>query len=330
MKDSFIKACLKQKPERVPVWFLRQAGRYLKEYKELREKYSMKEIIKNPSLSAKVTLMPFKYFDLDAAIIFSDLLVILWGFDIDFEFEEGIGVKVKEPYESLKNFSLLNFKFMEEEIKILKRELNVPLIGFAPSPFTLLSYLIEGKYERDFPKTRIFLYKEPLKSHLLMEKLSLSIIEFLKFQSENGCDAVMLFDSWIGSISNEIYKERVFPYVEKILKALEGKIRIYFSISSIHLIETINKYSCEVIGIDWRIPLNFAIDYLGKKHSIQVNLDPAILFSEFDLIKKELEKIEKIRKNFYGYIFNLGHGVLPETDIEILKEIIKEVHKWKI
>ncbi len=330
MKKDFILSAFKQKPQRVPVWFMRQAGRYIPEYLELRKKYSMKEIIRNPTLSAKITLMPFKYLDLDAAILFSDLLVILWGFDIDFEWGEGPIVNVSELPYSLKKFSLLNFKFLEQEIRILKKELDVPLIGFTAAPFTLASYLIEGKFQRDFPETRKFIYKEPIKWHLLMEKLSNAINDYLKFQSDNGCDALMLFDSWTGALSPELYLDKVFPYTQRIFNALEGKIRIYFSISSSHLVAIINEYNCEVIGIDWRIPLDFAIDYFGKKHAVQGNLDPAILFSNFERIKEELDKIEKLRRNFNGYIFNLGHGVLPETDIEILKEIIKEVHKWKI
>jgi len=327
MKKSFIKASLKQKPERVPVWFMRQAGRYIPEYLELREKYSMKELVTDPTLSAKVTLMPFKYLDLDAAILFSDLLVVLWGFNIDFEWGKGEGPVVKIG--ELSNFSVKNLKFIEEEIKILKKELDVPLIGFTAAPFTLLSYLIEKSYKRDFPETRKFLYKNPDKWDYLMDKISRGIEDFLKFQADAGCDALMLFDSWTGALSPEIYLEKVFPYTQKIFNSLEGKIRIYFSIQSSHLVAIINEYNCEIIGVDWRIPLDFAIDFFGKKHSIQGNLDPALLFSDIKRVKEELNKIEKARKNFKGYIFNLGHGVLPETDIEILKEIIKEVHSWK-
>ncbi len=328
MKDDFIKAALKKRPGRVPLWFMRQAGRYIPDYLELRRKYSMIELIKDPKLSAKVTLFPFKYFDLDAAILFSDLLVILWGFNIDFELEKGEGPFVKG--DKISNFSLKNLKFIEEEIKILKKELGVPLIGFTAAPFTLLSYLIEKSYKRDFPETRKFMYKNQDGLFYLMDKISRGIEDFLKFQADAGCDALMLFDSWAGVLSPEIYLDIVFPYTQKIFNSLEGKIRIYFSIQSAHLIAILNEYNCEIIGVDWRIPLDFAIDFLGKKHSLQGNLDPALLFSDIKKIKEELNKIKRIRENFKGYIFNLGHGVLPETDIEILREIIKEVHSWEV
>ncbi len=328
MKEHFIKACLKQKPDRVPVWFMRQAGRYLPEYRELREKYSMKELIRNPSLSAKVTLMPFKYLDLDAAILFSDLLVILWGFGIEFEWEKNEGPLVKNK--NIEKFSLSPLDFLKKEIEILKKELDVPLIGFTSAPFTLLSYLIEGKFQRDFPKTRKFIYQNPDKWKNLMEKISYGISEFLKSQADSGCDALMLFDSWAGALSTEVYSKMVFPYTQMIFESLKGNLRIYFSISSTHLITIVNGYESEVIGIDWRVPLHFAIDFLGKEHTIQGNLDPATLFSDFNTIKKELDKIKDIRKGINGFIFNLGHGILPETPIENLRKVIQEVHSWEI
>ncbi len=328
MKRDFLLASLKEKPERVPVWFMRQAGRYLPEYIEIRNKYEMKEIIKNPSLSAKITLLPFKYFDLDAAILFSDLLLILWGFGIDFEYEKDEGPKILKS--NIKNFDYRELKFIEEEIKILKKELDVPLIGFTAAPFTLLSYIIEGTYKRDFPETRKFIYRNEEEWNFLMKKVSKGIAEFLKLQSDAGCDALMLFDSWVGAVSPEIYIKTIFPFIQEIFENLRGKIRIYFSISSAHLAGIIGEIECETIGIDFRIPLDFAIKFFGKKHSIQGNLDPAILFSKFEKIKEELDKIERERKNFRGFIFNLGHGILPDTDIEKLKEIIKIVHSWKI
>ncbi|MEO0275541.1 MAG: uroporphyrinogen decarboxylase [candidate division WOR-3 bacterium] len=327
MKTDFINACLRKKPKRVPVFFLRQAGRYIPEYLKIRTEYSMEEIIKNPLLSAKVVLLPFKYFDLDSAIIFSDLLVILWGFGIDFELKEH-GPKVKGKY--VEKFSIKPFDFLKEQIKILKKEIDVPLIGFTAAPFTLLSYIIEGEYKRDFPETRKFIYRNEEEWIKLIEKVSEGIKEFLMLQADSGCDAVMLFDSWAGALQGELYSKLIFPYTQKIFESLKGKIRIYFSISTTHLITIINGYSCEVIGIDWRIPLHFAIEYLGKEHAIQGNLDPAVLFSNFERIKKELEKIKEIRKNFNGFIFSLGHGVLPETPVENLKKVVDEVHKWEI
>lgn len=328
MKRDFLLASLKEKPERIPVWFMRQAGRYMPEYIEIRNKYRMKEIIKNPSLCAKVTLLPFKYLDLDAAILFSDLLLILWGFEIDFEYEKDEGPRILKN--NIKNFDYRELKFIEEEIKILKKELDVPLIDFTAAPFTLLSYIIEGTYKRDFPETRKFIYRNEEEWNFLMKKVSEGIAEFLKLQSDAGCDAVMLFDSWVGALSPEIYTKMVFPFIQHIFENLRGKIRIYFSISSAHLAGIINEIECETIGIDFRIKLDFAIKFFGKKHSVQGNLDPAILFSKFEKIKEELNKIERERKNFSGFIFNLGHGILPETDIEKLKEIIKIVHFWKI
>lgn len=328
MKRDFIKACLREKPDRVPVWFMRQAGRYIPEYLELRKKHSMRELVKSPELSAKITLMPFKYLDLDAAILFSDLLVILWGFGIDFEWEKGEGPAVMNK--NMEKFSLKSFDFLKKEIDILKKELDVPLIGFTSAPFTLLSYLIEGKFQRDFPETRKFIYKNLSEWHNLMEKISNGITEFLKFQADSGCDALMLFDSWAGALSTQVYSEMVFPYTQKIFESVEGKIKIYFSVASTHLVTIVNGYSCEVIGVDWRVPLHFAIDFLGKEHAVQGNLDPAILFSDFKMIKKELDRIKNIRKGINGFIFNLGHGILPETPIDNLNRVVEEIHTWEI
>lgn len=327
MKRDFINAALKKRPERVPVWFMRQAGRYLPEYRILREKYSMLELIKNPYLSARITLLPFKYFDLDAAILFSDLLLILFGFGVEFEYKED-GVRVRKG--KVERFDCKKLRFIEEEIKIIKREIDVPLIGFAPAPFTLFSYLVEGEYRRDFPETRKLIYMDENFVLGFTRIISGGIEDFLKFQADSGCDAVILFDSWVSVLSPEVYFRKFFPFTQKIFESLEGKIRIYFSLSTGHLLEIIKEYTCEVIGIDWRIPLKFAIDFLGEKHAIQGNFDPAILFSDKKRIKEELDKIKEMRKNFYGFIFNLGHGVLPDTPLENLKFLIDEVHSWEI
>ncbi len=331
MKSDFIKVLRGETPSRVPVWFMRQAGRYLPEYRQLREKYSMYELVTTPDLATEVTLMPFTYLDLDAAILFSDLLVILWGFGIEFSWSKGEGPKLSPGNGiPLKSFTLTPFHHLEKTIQTLVGQLDVPLIGFTAGPFTLLSYCIEQQYKRDFPKTRRFIYEKPETWHTLMRTISAGIRDFLKFQVEAGCQAVMLFDSWGGTLDEAMYRKFVFPYTESILEAFREVPTIYFALHAHHLLNTINTYSCQAIGVDWRVPLKKAFETLGARHAIQGNLDPAIVFASHDEREKALREINSIREGHANYIFNFGHGVLQQTPVDVLQHIVEEVHSWSV
>lgn len=327
MNDRLIRAARKEKVDFIPVWFMRQAGRYLPEYLNYTKKYSMKEMLKNPGLAAEISLLPFKYFDLDACIIFSDLLSILFGFNIEFKYRKGEGPfiphKTKEDLKMLNKWIPEKLLFIEKEIKFIKKNIYVPVIGFTSAPFTLFSYLIEGNYKRDFPDTRIFMKRNELSWHRGMKILSKRIQDFLQIQIDAGCDIVKLFDSWIGCLSEEDFKNFVLPYINEIFEKIDKKIiKIYFSINSYHLLNSFNKVRADVIGIDRRIPLKTAFSVLGKTHSIQGNLDPLTLFMKKKEIEKDIRKVYDFVKNKRGYIFNLGHGVLPGTPIENLKLIV--------
>ncbi len=324
---DFLRVLHHKKPSRIPVWFMRQAGRYIPEYRELRKRYSFYELLEDSSLSKEITLLPLKYLDVDALILFSDLLVILWGFGGEFTYSSHGGPRILNR--GGKKFSLKRFSSLKKSIQEVKRECSLPLIGFAPAPFTLACYYIEKEYRRDFPKTRELLYKNPEEWCYLMEMFSSAIISFLLFQKEAGIDAFMLFDSWVSLVEKEMFAMYVFPYLEKIIEALSFP-GIYFSTLSSHLFSWLKKLPVHGIGIDWRVSIREAIGFFEGEKAIQGNLDPALLLGDWEKIQQKLQIIYQERKNYPFFIFNLGHGVLPDTPIENLQRIIQEVHSWEV
>jgi len=336
VKDRFLRACRLQHTDRTPVWFMRQAGRYLPEYRKLREKCGLLEICKNPELAAEVTLMPLRRFPLDAAIIFADLMTPLEAMGVKFELREGVGPVIEDKVRSLSDVERLRLPDEEEiapqtlqAIKLVKEELDgTPLIGFAGAPFTLASYLVEGKGSRDFIAAKQFMFSEPKAWHVLMEKLTTVVVRFLRAQVKAGADALQVFDSWVGCLSPEDYREFVLPHMKRLFEETAdlGVPRIHFGTNTTTLLKMMKEAGGEVIGLDWRIPLDVAWQTLNFEVAVQGNLDPATLLGPFELVRQRTLDILKRAGRRPGHIFNLGHGILPQTDPDVVARLVDLVH----
>jgi uroporphyrinogen decarboxylase len=335
LNDRLIKACRRQPVDATPVWFMRQAGRFLPEYRKIREKHDIISICKNPELSAQVTTLPVTTLGVDAAIIFADIMLPLEAMGVNFEIKEGLGPLIRSPIVDLKSagsLTELNAKsdmpFVLEAIQLAKRMLDVPLIGFSGAPFTLASYLVEGKPTRDFTKTKSMMYREPNAWHLLMSKLATGMSGYLQAQVEAGVDVIQLFDSWAGCLSPQDYHQYVLPYSQRVLKNLEntGVPRIHFGTGTSTLLEEMKQAGGDVFGVDWRIPIDVAWKRLGYDVGIQGNLDPAALLGDFELVKSRTTEILERIHGRPGHIFNLGHGMLPDTSPDRAAELVKFVH----
>lgn len=315
---------------------MRQAGRYLPEYRRLREKHGFLELCKNPELAAEVTLMPLRRFTLDAAIIFADLMTPLESAGVKFELREGVGPIIEKPVRSssdVENLFVPEPKEIAPEtlqaISFVKADLNgIPLIGFAGAPFTLASYLVEGKGTRDFSLIKQFMFSEPKSWHRLMEKLTTLVVRFLKAQVEAGVDAVQIFDSWVGCLSPDDYKEFVFPHMKRLFEETDelGIPRIHFGTGTASLLTLMKEAGGEVIGLDWRVHLDEAWRKLNFDVAIQGNLDPATLLGPFEFVRKRALDILKRAGGRAGHIFNLGHGLLPQTDPDNVARLVELVH----
>lgn len=315
---------------------MRQAGRYLPEYRKLREKYGFLELCKNPELAAEITLMPLRRFPLDAAIIFADLMTPLEAAGVKFELREGVGPIIEEPVRSLKDVENLFVPESDEiapetiqAIHFVKRELKgIPLIGFAGAPFTLASYLVEGKGTRDFALTKQFMFSEPKAWHRLMEKLTNLVVRFLKAQVSAGADAVQIFDSWVGCLSPDDYKAFVLPHMKRLFEETDelGVPRIHFGTGTAALLTLMKEAGGEVTGLDWRVHLDEAWQRLNFEVAVQGNLDPATLLGPFEFVRERTLDILKRAGGRTGHIFNLGHGILPQTDPDNIARLVDLVH----
>jgi uroporphyrinogen decarboxylase len=337
MNDRFLKACRREPTDCVPVWFMRQAGRYMEEYRQVRAGHSILEVCKTPELAAQVTLQPIDRFPLDAAIIFADILLPLepMGAQLAFLADEGPvisnPVRDKAAVDALKPVQPDALRFVYDAIRLARKALSgrVPLIGFAGAPFTLASYLIEGGSSRNFIETKRFMYHAPDAWHRLMDKLARVIVGYLKAQVEAGAQAVQLFDSWVGALSPDDYLEYVQPHVKVIFEGLKttNVPCIHFGTGTSTLLELMKQAGGSVIGVDWRIRLDEARRRLGDDVAIQGNLDPVVLFAPLHEIERRVEAILRQAGNGPGFIFNLGHGILPGTPIENVQATIDLVHK---
>lgn len=336
LNARFLRACRREPVDRTPIWLMRQAGRYLPEYRALREKHDMLTMCRTPELAAEVTLQPLRRFDLDAAILFSDIMIPLTPMGVDFQIVESVGPTVANPVRDLRTANSLrviepetDLPFVMEAIRILRHELNgkVPLIGFAGAPFTLASYIVEGKPSRDLLLTKKLMHCDPAAWHALMNKLADTIAAYLLAQIGAGAQAVQLFDSWIGALSARDYREFVLPYSKEIFGALASTSvpTIHFGTGTAALLESMQEAGGSVIGIDWRVSLSDAWDRLGDV-AVQGNLDPAIMLTSPDIIEKQAKEILTQVKGRRGHIFNLGHGVLPNTPIENVEWLVGAVH----
>ena len=334
----FLKACRREPTEYTPVWLMRQAGRYLKEYRALRKKYSFLEMCKNSELAAQVTLQPIEKFGLDAAIIFSDILIPLEPMGVEFEFAKGEGPIFHHPLRQMKEVEKLRIiepeedtSFLMEAIRIVRKELEgkIPLIGFSGAPFTLASYIIEGGHSKNYILTKNLMYQDRPTWDALMEKLSEMLIRYLNAQIRSGVQALQIFDSWVGCLSPHDYGEYVLPYSKKVIEGIGENVPIIqFATSHSTLLELMKGAGGDVIGVDWRVDIGEAWGRIGYDVAIQGNLDPVVLLAPVDLIEKEVKRILDGVKGRPGHIFNLGHGILPNTPAENVAALVDMVHEY--
>lgn len=342
MNDSFLKACRREPVDRVPVWLMRQAGRYMPEYRAIREKHGLLDMIRDPAIAAEVTLQPVRAFGVDAAIIFSDILPILEGFGLALKFISGRGPVIENPVtpshvEAMPETAALDAtSFTLEAIKLVRRELDgkTPLIGFCGAPFTLACYAIEGGSSREYDKARHFMYDEPKAWHALMERLSRAAADYLVSQVQAGAQAVQLFDSWAGLLGPDDYREFVLPYSRFVFDVLKVKFpdlpTIHFATGSSGILNELRDAGGTVIGVDWRIDILDAWNRLGGDVAVQGNLDPMLLLSNRSIIAARANAILNKAGHRRGFIFNLGHGVLKQTDPEKVRYLVDLVHAFRL
>lgn len=332
-ESMFLKACRGEHAERVPVWFMRQAGRSLPGYRKLRKKYDVLTLAQTPELAAQVSIEPVERLGVDAAILFADIMLLPIAMGVKVEIIDNVGPIISKPIRTLADiekllpFAAEKIAYLQQTIKILRNELKVPLIGFSGAPFTLASYLIEGQPTRNWIKTKHFMFTQPDAWDRLMQVLSRAIVDYLTVQIEAGAQAVQLFDSWVGCLSPSDYQRLVLPHMQRIFKTLEGKgvPRIHFATNIAGMLSDFSDVECEVIGIDWRIDLPAARGIVPGK-ALQGNLDPAVLLGERGVIEAHVDAMLAHFDPHRGYIFNLGHGVLPETDDRTLKALVEYIH----
>ena len=333
----FLAACQRKPTEYTPIWLMRQAGRYLAEYRALRAKLDFLDLCKNPDAAAEVTLLPVERLGVDAAIIFADILLILEPLGMRVEFTRGEGPKIRRPLRRAADLARLTdadpletLPFVFEAIRKTRAALNgrVPLIGFAGAPFTLASYLIEGGPSRDYLYTKRLMRDHPLAWRALMEKLVRVTTRYLNGQVAAGAEAVQLFDSWVGCLSPEDYREFILPYMRELIGGVSpGAPVIHFGTGTSGLLELMREAGGDVIGLDWRVDLDQAWRRIGYDRAIQGNLDPAVLLSSPAEIRRQVKVILDRAQDRPGHIFNLGHGVLPETPVEHVIALVEIVHE---
>ena len=321
--------------DRVPVWFMRQAGRSLPEYRSIRGSGSILDAIADPELSAEITMQPVRRYDVDAAILYSDIVVPVAAIGFGVDVAPGVGPVVEQPFTRAADLERLrpldpeaDTPYVLETVRILARELPVPLIGFAGAPFTVASYLIEGRPSRTYTKTKALMYGDPGLWHKLMEKLSDLAIVSLRSQIENGAVALQIFDSWAGTLSAPDYEKFVLPHSQRVFAEVADLDvpRIHFGVGTGELLGLMAKAGADVVGVDWRVPLDVARTRVPAGTALQGNLDPALAFAPCDVVAEATRDVLRRNAGNPGHIFNLGHGVMPETDPTVLERVVELVH----
>ena len=335
-ESPFLRACRRQPVPYTPVWFMRQAGRSLPEYQAARKKRkSMLAACMNPDLITEITLQPLRRYHVDAAILFSDIVVPLRAVGIDVDIKAGIGPVVDTPVrtpgdlERLRALDPGDVPYVTEAVRTLVTELDErPLIGFAGGPFTLASYLVEGGPSKNHDKTKALMYGDPALWHALLGRLTDITISFLRIQVDAGASAIQLFDSWVGAVSPDDYRHAILPHTSRIFAALgsAGVPRIHFGVGTGELLGLMGEAGADVVGIDWRIPLDEAVRRVEPGKALQGNLDPAILLAPWEVIEERTKDVLTRGRTAEGHVFNLGHGVLPETDPDVLARLADLVH----
>lgn len=339
MNDRFLKACRREPVDCTPVWFMRQAGRYMAEYRAIRAKHTLLEICRQPELAAEVTLQPVRALGVDAAILFADILLPLVPMGIDLEFAKGEGPIIHNPIRSRADAEALrpvepreSLAHVLEAVKIVRRELDgqTPLIGFAGAPFTLASYLIEGGSTRNFARTKYLMYNDARTWHLLMSKLGCVIADYLTAQIQAGAQVVQLFDSWVGTLGPADYREYVLPHSRFVIEQVQRAAVpiIHFGTDTATLLPLITEAGGDVIGLDWRIDLDRGWEIIGSERAVQGNLDPAALFAPRDVLENKVKTILDQAAQRPGHIFNLGHGIWQDTPVDNVKAVVEMVHEF--
>ena len=321
-----------KKVERTPVWLMRQAGRYMPEYMAVRKKVTFLELCKTPELVCEVTLQPVDILGVDAAIVFSDILIPVEPMGIKLDFNPA--PSISNPIRNLKDVEKLRIidplndvPFVIDAIKLLIKELRVPLIGFSGAPFTLACYMVEGGGSKNFSHIKTLMHTDFKAYDELMNKITVSTAKYLQAQIDGGCPIVQIFDTWAGIVSPNDYSRFIFPYVEKLINILENAHVIYFAKESATFFSKVKELNCVGIGVDWKINLDDAAKVLDNKFVLQGNLDPVLLLADKKTIADETDDILESAKGLKGHIFNLGHGILPETPVENVKFLVDYIHQ---
>jgi len=335
--DTFLRACRREATEYTPVWLMRQAGRYMKEYMAIKEKHSFLEMCRTPEIACEVTLQPIRAFELDAAIIFADILLPLEGMGIGLEFAKDMGPVISNPVRTHGDIDAVrpieperDVPFLLEAIRMVKQELGgkVPLIGFSGAPFTLASYIIEGSGSKNYLHAKSLMYSDPGAWKALMEKITAVVISYLKAQIAAGAEAVQLFDSWVGCLGPDDYAEFALPYTKRVIDAVSGTVPVInFATNTGTYLELMAEAGGDVVGVDWRVRLDEAWERIGHARGIQGNLDPTVLFGPVSEMKKRVAGILDMARGRPGHIFNLGHGIILGTPVDNVRALVDAVHE---
>ncbi len=338
MPAPLLEACHRRPVDRTPVWFMRQAGRYMPEYRRIRASHSILELCKRPDLAAEVTLQPVEILDVDAAIIFADLLLPVEPMGLKLEFLAGEGPSIDPPIRKLADIEALStangaaLGYVGEAIARVKQQLNgrVPVIGFVGAPFTLASYMVEGGSSRHYLNTKRLMYSEPAAWQALMEKIVEVLVPYASSQVAAGAEVIQVFDSWVGALSPGDYAKNVLPYSRKLIRRIQtaGVPVVHFGTGAGPFLGLLHQAGGDVLGLDWRMRLDEAWSSIGHEAAVQGNLDPVALFAPLPELRRQVEDIMRRAGGRPGHIFNLGHGILPETPVENVKAVVKMVREF--
>jgi uroporphyrinogen decarboxylase len=335
VEPLLVRACRREPVERTPVWFMRQAGRSLPQYREIRKRYGLFDVVRRPELCAEVTLQPVEAHGVDAAVMFTDIMFPVLGMGVDVELVENVGPVIAEPIATAADVERLQVgdpeesaPFILEAVRLVREQLapERAVIGFCGGPFTVAGYLIEGKPSREFAKVKALMYGEPDVWHALCDKLADQFARYVAGKVRAGADVIQVFDSWVGALSVDDYEEFVAPYSARILAAVDVPT-IHFGTGTTHLLPTMASAGGDVIGLDWRVPLDRGWELAGEDRGVQGNLDPAVLLGPWERIEVATRAILDRAGGRSGHVFNLGHGVPPETDPAVLRRLTEYVQE---
>jgi uroporphyrinogen decarboxylase len=338
--SRFVRACLRQPVDRPPVWFLRQAGRYMQEYRDVRKHHTLVEICKQPEIAAEVTITAAEKLGVDAAIIFADLLLPLEPMGLDFEFQAGEGpvvhhpVRTAEDVQSLRTDRAADLAYVAKAIEKVAAHFRnkLGIIGFCGAPFTLASYMIEGGGSRNYLHTKKMMYGDTSSWRLLLEKIITVLTEYCRLQVEAGADVIQIFDSWVGALGLADYRDYAYEASRQLVQNVQqmGVPVIYFGVETAGLLGDMASTGADVIGLDWRQPLDEGWKAVGHGHAVQGNLDPITLFAPLDVLEKRVHEILRAADGRPGHIFNLGHGIIPGTPVENVQAVVRMVREFKL